>query len=74
MQLCELAVGSGCRVLVAENSDDRYHFIVSCDASASHNVMSTRSGCGHLGLEISDSLPPNHRQVSTSPTPHRMLF
>ncbi len=60
MVVRDVCLGSGCRILVADNGDKLNHFIVSCDISNSCNIISTR-GCGLLGMNISDSIPPKHR-------------
>lgn len=60
MMLKEVCVGKACRILVAENNDKHHHFIVSCDASNSYNITSTRAR-GLQGLNVADSIPPKHR-------------
>ena len=49
-----------CYVLVAVNKDPHHHFVVSCDATHSINVVSTRERNSH-GLCTQDYIPPNHR-------------
>lgn len=56
MCLLEVCLKHACRILVAVNEDPHYHFTVSCDASDSANVLSTRGV-----LVTTDSIPPMHR-------------
>lgn len=59
MCLLEICLKPACRILVAVNEDPHYHFTVSCDATDSRNVLSTR---GELGTV--DCIPPMHRYVA----------
>ena len=62
MTLLKVYLKHACLVLIAVNTNSHQHFIVSCDATASINVVSTR-GYTRAGLNIQDSIPPNHRCV-----------
>ena len=62
MTLLKVYLKHACLVLIAVNTNSHQHFIVSCDATASINVVSTR-GYTPAGLNIQDSIPPNHRCV-----------
>lgn len=58
MSLLEVCLKHACRVLVAVNLDLHHHFTVSCDASESYNVLSTRGS-----LHTKDCIPPMHRYI-----------